>query len=763
MTRHLLALPILAALSLSLPAAAQVKPVKGCDPRIDVNSLPRNGASRHYINAPGSYVLTNNIRCGAGETAIEIGPGATSVTLDGNGFLIFGNPASSVSGIVCAPSPSMRHNFQLGALAIEDFIGDGIVIRDFDQVGLHDVLVAHVAGTGVSVGGGGGGGGGAGGSVIDVDADQVTTKHCAVGHHYKTVTMTCRRGVVSGCGMGMLIESPVAQLSEMSIGSIAGDGLVFDDLGGSFAVGRGGWDLKENTKIYECGDDGVEARISGPTGFSIGFDDTCISHCGDDGFVVDRSGPTLGSCTVTLDSTKLENNGGSGLHGIWGGASWYTLDSIVCTGSSSSGNGRHGLEIDGHVPIVRGSALGCDGNAQDGVHIAWPPSSPGSEPQASFSGLSSSNNGQDGIDVSNLPGTRGVCSLRGFDLGGNGGTGISAIKIRFRGWDGLIYHRSAGGSGVVAQDSELTLSEVSISNTGSHGIQLSSSDLDADGLTISGAGGDGISAVSSDFTVRRGSISASNFRGVHATAGSSFKGWDGTVKNSGQHGILADESSVRLTHWNIGSSGQDGVSVFRAELTLEDCNIGSSGQDGVRHVVPINDAPIRCRIARCVIEDNGGMGLRLKDKSSVKLLETCVRGNAAAGLSHTPTGPCAPTTVEILDSSFAFNGGTGIEVRSSGSHRIERSSVVSSGTGIALGDTSGSCATSGAVVTQCFVSECGTGISVEANSKAMITNNRVCTCPLGHYVVGTGNLMGPVITSTVDLGLSSNPHANYAQ
>src|SRR4030095_17037006 len=103
-------------LSISGLATAQTaeKRLRSSDTRTDLNSLPRSGSSLHMVSRSGSYVATNDIQCGAGETAIEIGPAASSVVIDFNGFGVQGHPlGGSGDAILCTITPVDRVHVEL--------------------------------------------------------------------------------------------------------------------------------------------------------------------------------------------------------------------------------------------------------------------------------------------------------------------------------------------------------------------------------------------------------------------------------------------------------------------------------------------------------------------------------------------------------------------------------------------------------------------------------------------------------------------------
>lgn len=191
-------LPLLAALALTLPAAAgpldppagpvtptgaTVQQIKDAvdaaradvsalrvDPRIDVNALPSISTGLHGISAPGSYVLTANITAGGSEfTGIFIT--ADNVTIDLNGFTISGDGASGY-GIVLSNTRrnvtirnGVIRNFGLAGISAsndEHMVIENLTIEDCGQSAilagdhstLRNIIVRASASNGIAAGAG---------------------------------------------------------------------------------------------------------------------------------------------------------------------------------------------------------------------------------------------------------------------------------------------------------------------------------------------------------------------------------------------------------------------------------------------------------------------------------------------------------------------------------------------------------------------------------------------------------------------------------
>lgn len=151
---HRLTVGLILTLGAALTASAQINPGTGpaaslpqAQPRIP---LPTPGATLTYpinISAPGSYVLTRNLRGVTGGAAITIS--ASNVTLDLNGFLLEG-AAGSTHAIALAATPA--DNLVIRNGQISGFVQGGINLNSARDVTIERILVDSCGGTGIDGG-----------------------------------------------------------------------------------------------------------------------------------------------------------------------------------------------------------------------------------------------------------------------------------------------------------------------------------------------------------------------------------------------------------------------------------------------------------------------------------------------------------------------------------------------------------------------------------------------------------------------------------
>jgi hypothetical protein len=127
---------------LNPPSGAVVstnKTLAEVEPRIAINATntPGSGSYMFRISQPGSYYLTGNITGDVDK--VVIGINANNVTIDLNGFTIFGNPSSTAfaAGVAYAGLPT---NFTIRNGTIRDFAsGSGI-----DLVGIANATITDL-------------------------------------------------------------------------------------------------------------------------------------------------------------------------------------------------------------------------------------------------------------------------------------------------------------------------------------------------------------------------------------------------------------------------------------------------------------------------------------------------------------------------------------------------------------------------------------------------------------------------------------------
>ena len=125
------------------PPAAQYKTLTQIEPRTDVQKLSGDPSAVYIINASGSYYLTGNITGQPGKVGIAID--ASDVTLDLNGFTLFGNDTGTRAIELRNASNVQVKNGYIRSWGAEGIASSGAAF----SVRLEDLVLNFTAGSGI--------------------------------------------------------------------------------------------------------------------------------------------------------------------------------------------------------------------------------------------------------------------------------------------------------------------------------------------------------------------------------------------------------------------------------------------------------------------------------------------------------------------------------------------------------------------------------------------------------------------------------------
>jgi hypothetical protein len=66
-------------------------------------------------------------------------------------------------------------------------------------------------------------------------------------------------------------------------------------------------------------------------------------------------------------------------------------------------------------------------------------------------------------------------------------------------------------------------------------------------------------------------------------------------------------------------------------------------------------------------------------------------------------------------------------------------------------------------ISDCNVSLCSTGYSVDPGGGHLVLRNFASQCSAAPFAVGAGNLFGPIVATPGDMLTTTNPNANFVQ
>jgi hypothetical protein len=122
------------------PPAPMMKTLEQIEPRTAITTMP------YSITQPGSYYLTTNLTGVTGNHGIVIF--ADNVTLDMNGFTLFGVPGAG-RGIVI---PGVQYNITVGNGTVRDWPFDAVSADSVRNSRFERLRVSHNGGSGITVG-----------------------------------------------------------------------------------------------------------------------------------------------------------------------------------------------------------------------------------------------------------------------------------------------------------------------------------------------------------------------------------------------------------------------------------------------------------------------------------------------------------------------------------------------------------------------------------------------------------------------------------
>jgi hypothetical protein len=403
-------LALAAALLLSPAAHAQVASARTtnrsamkvpapCEARIDVNALPGNGPAVHEIIASGSYVVTADIECGSGETAISIAPSAVHVTLDLQGFSLRGAPGGlSLHGIECRPSAVAGRRLVLrgGGGTIAGFGGDALSLTS-DRPTEAQFVNFIDSSAGVRVTGGDG---------------SVRVAHCVISDCITGVDVTGRLeldgSAVVECAVGVSYCGTELYVFETTVTDSTGDGIAVTDTCLPPATPADmNVDIERLTSLGNGGD-ALRVALTGQAELKGKIKISNLGSSGCDGFRIDLGTGTSGE--VTIEESTFSANVDHGVHVTGSGGNGR----LVVRSSSMNENGLDGLRVtdcECSVGYCEMSANGGSGHHYDKAH-------------PKLQELVCNGNGSDGITV-----VDGGAVVTNSTLNANGGAGLRVLDL----------------------------------------------------------------------------------------------------------------------------------------------------------------------------------------------------------------------------------------------------------------------------------------------------------------------------------------------
>ncbi|MBK7877206.1 MAG: right-handed parallel beta-helix repeat-containing protein [Planctomycetes bacterium] len=718
------------------------------DPRTDLNQVPGSGASLHHITQSGSYFLSAPIQCGPGQTAISIDPAASSVVIDFNGFAVLGTPTlTSLHGLDCPPSTTRRASVTLLGPRILFFGGDGLHVESVDDVNVQDAVVAHCAGTASLYK-----------LCYSVNQGASWLSQSTTGVSATDVETTTLADVdVQGCTRGIECVRGDVDLARCNIRGSSTEALLVDATAGPGGGGAGGSFHAQLDRCAIVGGDGC--RVLSNVGLDLDLRNVSIRDCLGHGLDVELSGvlPVPSTRRVRTWVSVVERCAGAGLHVT------RAVDDpvqVVLDGARFAQYGSHGVEIVGGAALDATNSSSSR-NGGSGVHIAFSGSAASLLlGESRLAGLQCDGNGLDGLhlDATALPYFAKV-SMQDAHFVNNLRDGLALANVTCQVTKGTF--KSNGRDGLHAEDSDVDVSMLGVADNGENGVYtLRTRHKGWDGM-IYGNHRSGIAATDSTVQYRNVQIYRNTEDGVRLTH-CTYEQQLGNLDECGLNGLSATDSRVVLEGTMVTHNGQDGLHLERTNAWCVRVRCEDNGGDGIDASTTPGLPSTELSISHGSTSGNGGIGVVARGKATPKLLHLASRRNAAGGLAVQPLGGCSPVQVHVSDCSFDENGGVACDVSSAKGGAIERCTVSSSPVGIHVGDPSGAGCASGVRVADCTVSQCGTGVAVDAGSASLVVRNLASSCTVAPFAVGAGNLFGPVIATQTDLDLATNPNANYA-
>lgn len=736
-TRVLQCLPATAAFSLvaAFAAAGSLSPpgapaptmrsLADISPATTISSLP------FTITQPGTYTFSQSLVCpSTSDPAIRVL--ANDVTLDLNGFTLRGTPGAGNTGILVERKGFRSRNGNVvlfddrgvdasstASIALEDITvrqcSSGVRLSsgslssvsvdscpssgvecagdtaEGTDITLDDVVVRSVS-NGITIYGG-----------CDVSMDDIVVSAASTAgitiNGGSFVEM--RRGVVSGCGGGMMFSSS-APGDESSIS--CSSSRFADNTGDGLSI----WSPQSNTSLRvdlsSCAFDGNGGS---------GVDEDCDGDDSDFSMrCVDSSFSSNALCGIDLSTTGDSSSSSLSLHrsisngcGTKGVVTSLACSSstmtVACSESESSFNGGDGFHMrssgTGNTVCGTTSHFRSVSNGGNGV---W-----GDDDcdDADFTlrclDTTSSSNALDGFattctgDSSNV-----AVSLERCVSSSNKGSGVSSsndcddldfsmrcvdVSCSSNTQDGFSLSSSSGGAGL-ASSATCTFERCSSSSNGGHGLDM---DSDDDGLAMSVRCMDSTCADNQGDGLRLSVAGVATFSDLSLSLERSSltgNGGDGlSVAGSGGGG--GGGCAVRVSSSSCSGNGDDGISMdfgamssFPVSLAADDTDCDDNDDDGVYILAAFlgkkgYDYYQACSASRnggdgvdsdcddftaemCAFDDNGQFGVSVT-ASSVSLSSSSLSRNAASGCQCTCSSAWSGSQCRMTG-----NGGNGAVV-----------------------------------------------------------------------------------------------------
>jgi parallel beta-helix repeat protein len=364
------------------PVAPTMKTLQQVEPRTDVQTLAGTVTGTHYINAPGSYYLTDNILGEPGKNGIEID--ASNVTLDLRSFALIGIYDPGTSGVIVlgmiagadkrGVGPGGRHSIAVYNGSVEAWGSAGIDLVNATNSRVERIRAWDCNGDGIAVG--------FNSSVTECHAETHGSAGIRAGNACTISGCTALfndnggiragngssisgcvaasntyGGIFAGAGSTMINTASQANFGAPALGRGFGSGSGFETSRGcTFANctadenSNDGFNVQEGCNFANCA-----AHLNSGSGFNA-TDDVNISHCSatQNGFI----GMWVNGGTIS-DSTSGRN----GFHGI---SSFF--QPLIVKHCNTSVNGVHGILLDGAGGRVEGCA--AFQNGEDGINVA---------------------------------------------------------------------------------------------------------------------------------------------------------------------------------------------------------------------------------------------------------------------------------------------------------------------------------------------------------------------------------------------------------
>ena len=722
------------------------------EPRTDLNKLVGLGASLHHVRISGSYYLSDNIKCGAGMTAISIDPLADSVVIDFNGFVIQGaSGQTSGDAIDCPAAPTPRSSLVLRGPRIVLFGGNGISVDSVDDLEVTNAFVSQCGGEGVSM------------RHVRRDGAILSGDFnlCAVGIHALDVSSVSLADVsVSSCDIGIQACAQALQLEGASVQGSSTDGIVLEDsCSPPGVVSPARTARAHHTMVSGCGNDGIELRCTGMSTMELSAADLSVSNCVQHGLyvpVVPAGSPSVGPPTVMLRDSSLCGCGGSGVSSEGSASASGTINHHYAHVDCSR-NAQSGISMLGGSSLD-GESLSANSNGGSGIELR---PTLGKSGRPRMRAVQATGNGLDGLHLEgSTPIIRGSALLEEFHIADNGRDGLSVTNFDARVVDGTI--DGSTNDGIHGADCDLEVSNTGISNSGNDGVNALRIKMRNWDGTIYGNHRCGVSATDSKIHVRGVDMAGNAEDGVRLT-NSEFEQNLGSLSECGFNGLSATGSTVSLDGTSVGGNLQDGLHLVDTPTTCFHVTVHDNSGDGIDAFAAPTGPGVPVTVSASTLSGNGGYGFASGGKATPKLMEAVVKGHVAGGFVSSSGGTCSPVQVQVSDCTFDSNGGVACDVQNAAGGRLERITVLASVVGIHVGDPSGLGCSSGVRISDCNVIQCSTGYSVDAGGGSLVLRNFASQCGVAPFAVGGGNLFGPIVATQGEMLAATNPNANFVQ